>query len=159
MKRTILIIVAITLAASSSSFAKKFRYDGPEPKFEDHSVAVSEISQRVETDLKSDPYAEMYKKPILKAAKRSRPNFAGHYMFAKWECGANCMMFGIVDGLTGKVFVPPFSISDWAQGPFDFRDDSKLLVVNGVINQTGPTTTFYYLWDDGKLKLIQSNIK
>ncbi len=157
MKKTILFLTALLTAMALDVFAGNAAQGKPVPKFEDHSVTVSEPSQRVEVDLKSDPYAEMYKKYITKAARKNRPNFAGHYILTKWECGTNCRMFGIVDSTTGKVFIPPFSLSDWKSGPLDFKADSKLLIVNGVINQTGPVTTFYYLWDGGRLKLLTSN--
>lgn len=152
-------IIAITFALISiTALAKRSDSNRPLPRFEDYTVQVSEVAKPAEADLKSDPYAEMYKKHVLKAA-RKRPNFAGNYVVLPWDCGHNCKMFCIVNSMNGRVFIPPFSLSDWNGTAVEFKPDSKLLIVNGVINQTGQPATFYYLWDNEKLKLISSTGK
>jgi hypothetical protein len=84
-------------------------------------------------------------------------NFAGHYNLATWGCGTSCQNGAITDLKTGKVYDIPMASFD-----YEFRNDSKLLVVNP------PDSTGYYddcsycepelwVWNESKMKFEKLN--
>jgi hypothetical protein len=97
----------------------------------------------------------------LKETAREKPNFAGHYIIGMWGCGAECLMGGIVDAKTGKVYSIPFSVCCWGFDvdekfePVDFRLDSKLIVITGARNEEG-NGTYYYKFENNRLTLVKA---
>ncbi len=88
-----------------------------------------------------------YRTVIRQAASRG-PNFAGHYVVAKWGCGTGCTQFVIIDSETGKVLDPPFREVDcpspsapsgheaeWSCYPevLNYSISSRLLTVEGCL--------------------------
>src|SRR5580698_5892067 len=43
-------------------------------------------------------------------------NFAGHYILARWGCGAGCFTVAVIDALSGRVWFAPFSVEDALKG-------------------------------------------
>jgi len=96
--------------------------------------------------------------------------FAGHYTLPGWGCGAGCSELVIVDSLTGKVYDVPFSLQDlpfsWldehggdeAHKRMDYRPDSRLMKIDGCLNEVD--CGFYdYVMQDGKgLKLVRKEL-
>ncbi len=101
--------------------------------------------------------AKRYRTAIKEGAKEG-PNFAGRSTIVTWGCGSACLMFAIVDGTTGRVFVAPFTVSlgghfGQVEDLIDYRPDSKLLIITGDINEE-KYGRYYYAWDNGRLNLL-----
>lgn len=97
----------------------------------------------------------MFRSRLRWAVKNQKVNFAGHYIFTSWGCGANCVMFSIIDARTGRVYSSGFSVCCWpspTQKPIEFRPDSRLFIVHGLRNEEGTEGPHYYLWENNRLK-------
>lgn len=106
-----------------------------------------------------------YRTMIRKGAK-SKVEFAGHYTVPRWGCGSGCSTFVIADSITGTVY-DSFSVSDpslaWMekhgeQERIEFRPNSRLLKINGCINEQD--CGFYdYVMIEGKgLRLVRKEL-
>jgi hypothetical protein len=89
------------------------------------------------------------------------PNFAGHFTFARWGCGAGCVTGAIIDAVTGQVWFPKFVIEDVIDHgrivldhSTDFQLDSELVVAAGAVNDQGAGTA-YFRWHENALTLIR----
>jgi hypothetical protein len=107
----------------------------------------------------------MYRTAIREGAK-SKVEFAGHYTVPRWGCGSGCSMFVIVDSITGKVY-DGFSVADlppaWTQKHEDqeqmeFRANSRLLKVNGCINEQNCGFYGYEMIEGKGLKLVRKEL-
>jgi hypothetical protein len=95
----------------------------------------------------------------LREGAKNGPNFAGHYTIVTWGCGTACEELGIIDALDGRVFFPRQlqpnayqSVTDQTP-PFQYRIDSKLLVVAGSpLDREDNIGIHYYLWNGRELK-------
>ena len=93
----------------------------------------------------------------LRDAARQRPNFAAHYIVARWGCGALCQSVAIIDVLSGRVTWTPGSICCWdiddaAIEPVQYRIDSHLLVLTGLRNEKeGDNGIHYYRIEGSRL--------
>ena len=126
-------------------------------QFEDYRVARYQGPSRA-PDLTSHPDAPTYRTRIRNAAKE-KPGFAGEYIIATWGCGANCLMGAAISAKTGAVVFLPGSICCWNidnQDPIDYKADSKLLVLTGMIDEQDPAGTHYYEMRDGQFHSISS---
>jgi hypothetical protein len=126
------------------------------PKFEDFSVA--ELFQGKNASLILTKQDKMYR-TRLKNGAQQKPNFAGHYILTVWGCGASCRMGAAIDAKTGRVHWLPGTICCWDYSieddlaigdPILFRKDSKLLLLSGLINESGINGTHYFRFDKGK---------
>lgn len=113
------------------------------PHFEDYpSVRFSGRTAKVHLDdAKSRHYATM-----LLDASRRKPNFAGHYVFASWGCGASCTMSAAIDAKTGGVTWLPFTVCCWEPSirePLELRPNSSLLIVHGSRDEQGSGVHYY----------------
>lgn len=90
------------------------------------------------------------------------PNLAGHFTFARWGCGAGCVMVAIIDARTGQVWFPNFRLEDAVTSAgrialdhsTEFRLDSELIIAIGLVNERDAGTS-YFRWHDGALSLIR----
>lgn len=93
----------------------------------------------------------------LRDAARRRPDFAGHYVLARWGCGAMCQSVAIIDVRSGRVTWTPGSICCWTSEdnsiePVQFRPDSSLLVLTGLRNEKeGDNGIHYYRIEGSRL--------
>src|SRR5260221_11711229 len=65
---------------------------------------------------------------VMREDELAGPNFADHYTVAVWGCGAGCILFSIVDAISGKVYDFPFGSVSWddeKDGGVDCRRDSR----------------------------------
>lgn len=103
------------------------------------------------------PRSKRYR-TIISLEGRKEPNFAGHYRVVTWGCGTDCHGFAIVDRVTGIAFTDP-SIEYVAgamgnnEPRIDFRSNSRLLILNGLINDDREGK-FFYEWTGKGLRLI-----
>lgn len=98
-----------------------------QPKFSDYPSRGSFRGKPARVILTGDRLARAYRTRLRETAAAG-PNFAGYYAMGTWGCGSPCLMAGMVDLRTGRVFWPPnpemmvFDIS--------YRADSRLFIVN-----------------------------
>jgi hypothetical protein len=90
----------------------------------------------------------------LRAASQGPVNFAGHFQIATWGCGAGCVTGAIVDAFTGRVtFLPSVStagmeaIMDENFNAFEFRNNSRLIVLSGKLTENGALGAHFFTWD------------
>ena len=120
------------------------------PRFEDFLVEpagnVDQFASRISM---ASAQAKRYR-TVISLEGQKEPNFSGHYRLITWGCGTDCRGFAIVDRKTGIArtingleYVGGAMGND--QPRIDFRLDSRLLIVNGVIsdNREG---SFFYEW-------------
>ena len=90
------------------------------------------------------------------------PNFAGHYRLTAWGCGTGCIGWAIVDAQSGSVWFPTFTVEapDCKAGPCDYaleyRIDSELIMVRGMLNGEGKDGVRYFRWDGKQLAFVSS---
>jgi hypothetical protein len=107
----------------------------------------------------------------LPEVAKQGPDFAGYFAVAQWSCGSLCAGFGILDVRTAELHSVAFNVSylcpDYEVGTeFEYRLDSRLLIVNGALETydpakgetDGPCGKFYFEWDGHALKQIYSEI-
>ncbi len=73
---------------------------------------------------------------------------AGHFILAELGCGTGCIRLAAVDALTGRAHRLPKTISSWPirmLQPVQFRNDSRLIVVFGQLNERGAVGPFHFL--------------
>lgn len=151
-----LLLVASRLWAADPGSTK---HKGLLPAFDDFSV-------------KSDKHPRKYTSKILLVTARSKlyrtvislegkkePNFAAHHRLVTWGCGTDCRGFAIVDRVSGRVYTAP--AIEYVAGAMgnsdlriDFRADSRLLVLSGLLNDD-LEGKFFYEWTGESLKLLK----
>jgi len=78
-------------------------------------------------DFSRDPWYKTYYTMITTQVDEG-PNFAGHYTFASWGCGTECLNYVIVDTITGKIaYIPPEKLH--RQYP-SYNVKSNIIVMN-----------------------------
>ena len=85
---------------------------------------------------------------VLWTINRNRMDAAGHFILAEVGCGAGCIHLASVDALTGTVRWMPKTISNWPirlLQPVRYRNDSRLIVVLGQLDERGSAGPFRYL--------------
>ena len=101
-----------------------------------------------------------YRTRIREAAK-GPPNFTGHYVLATWGCGIECLIFGIIDLETGKVWCDDRSVCCWGYQPGNdfepirFRLNSRLLILGGRLGEEEPSGTHYFKFEGGRLVALR----
>ncbi len=139
---------------------------GKLPKFADFKVTSSFRGTPRKPILRT-PTEHGYRTTIRLAAKAG-PNFAGHYVIARWGCGSGCHGFVVVDIATGRIFDTPFrdlNVHYPPSGVFeddakpgwwclhddvlDFRRDSSLLMVEGCLDDHQCGRTYYKIGSSG----------
>ena len=94
---------------------------------------------------------------MLRDASGQAPNFAGHYVLTSWGCGSPCIQTVAIDVRTGRTSWLPFTLCCWPTGvddPRQFRRDSRLLLLRGQRDETGPDATWDVLIDDWGFPLL-----
>ena len=137
----------------------------PRPEFSDYPVKEIYRGQPARPIITKE--WRLYRTMIRRGAD-SDVEFAGHYTIPRWGCGTGCNVFVIVDSISGRVYNGggldelPF---DWEKGHggdaiewMEFHPNSRLLKVNGCMNEAN--CDFYdYVMVDGKgLKLIRREL-
>ena len=103
---------------------------------------------------------------MIREGAKARVEFGGHYTVPRWGCGAGCSMFVIADSIAGTVY-DGFAVADlpltWMekhgeQPRIEFHPTSRLLKINGCINEKN--CGFYdYAMTEGKgLKLVRKEL-
>jgi hypothetical protein len=104
--------------------------------------------------------AKAYFRTRLREGSSQGSNFGGHYALLQWGCGDGCTTFFIVDELTGRVYEPGYNLTAPRNGAdetigFEYRPDSRLLVMQGCHGNSATTCGKYYmLWTGSKLETL-----
>jgi hypothetical protein len=138
---------------------------------ESAELAVPEALPRF-ADFPVKVYHGPFAKPILEGewrqehpelyriSRRNRVMAAGHYMLVISTCGSSCQSPDLIDARTGRPLPVP-SVSGWRKFPDDFnpvltRPDSRLIVLQGGLNDKNPNGVHYFVVEDGKLKHLRT---
>lgn len=126
-------------------------------RFEDYPAQVYRAPAQA-PDIFSHPDARTYRTRLRNAAEGG-VNFAGDHVLATWGCGGNCLMGAVINARTGYVQFLPGTVCCWLDtsediNPIEFRKDSNLLVLTGLINEQGPMAKYYYDFSGRDFQLI-----
>lgn len=135
-----------------------------ESVFRGYPVSVVQSAKKpVSPDVRHGK-ARLYRNAIREGSKQG-PNFANHFTVVTIGCGAATACLAIVDARTGQVYFPPelssaeallVDTGNFDVRPFNYRRESRLLIVVGSPNQKpGRAGVSYYLWRSNKLNLIR----
>ncbi len=157
----------ILLFLSSLCWASNKQCDAARlPKFADFKV-TAQFRGKAKHPILLTPTEQGYRTTIRHAVKAG-PNFAGHYVIARWGCGSGCHGFVVVDIATGRIFDTPFrdlNVHYPPSGVFEddakpgwwslnddvlnFRSDSSLLIVEGCLDDHQCGRTYYKIESSG----------
>lgn len=134
----------------------------PPPSFADHPGAAH-FNGRNAKPMPATAEARRFRTMIRDGA-RQKPNFDGHYIVTTWGCGSDCEMGAIIDAVSGKVISLPVVAGSPAgtkagSSHFDYRLDSRLLVMRGMIREVPPMGAHYFTFDDNRLTAIRTIVK
>lgn len=98
---------------------------------------------------------------VLHLEFKEPANFAGHLRVALWGCGTDCRNFAVLDKNTGAAYTLPHveeiaGVMGNDDERVEFRQDSRLLIISGSINEGTVPGKFYYLWTGKSLKRISA---
>lgn len=123
--------------------------------FDSYPVAQTRFVKAATPRL-ADPLSRRYRS-ALRVAALGKPNFAGHYIVSQIGCGAGCIRLAVIDRVSGRITWFPSTISGWpleVTEPLAFRRDSRLMVVQGMLNEQEPTTMRQYVFDGSRFSLL-----
>jgi hypothetical protein len=92
---------------------------------------------------------------VIRRGARKGPNFAGHYRVAEWGCGSNCLVYALIDVITGAVYDKglPNPNGGYPCGLL-YQRDSNLFVVE----QSAATESKYepslYVWRGSRFETL-----
>jgi hypothetical protein len=162
-KRAAALLILCSFAGSSfgaSAQAGKGRPTAHAPRFENYPVR--EVYKGPVAVVRLDSRRARMFRTRLREDSRGGPNFAGRYAVVVWGCGTGCAQMGIVDSKTGRVYFPPLEYTDIPDMEDEavrsqwFRLDSRLLrVTRNHYDGHGGYTVYYYLFDDGRFRLLR----
>lgn len=124
------------------------------PRFEDYSVR-EQSSKRVSTIRITHAQGKAYR-TMLRQAIGQKPNFAGHFVFMEFGCGASCVRSAAIDARTGAVYWLPFTVCCFpveVKEPIRYRQDSRLIEVRGMRDEKGGGT-YFYEFKGGRFSLV-----
>ncbi|MBZ5611865.1 MAG: hypothetical protein LAP38_26695 [Acidobacteriia bacterium] len=103
----------------------------------------------------------------VKAEAAKGPDFAGRYAVVLWTCGTWCTNATIADVRTARTVQLPFAGVIGCERvtgehrTIERKADSRLMIVRGSLEipngdylDEGPCGTFYYVWQQRRLRLI-----
>jgi uncharacterized protein len=97
----------------------------------------------------------------LREGSRQAVNFAGHYQLVEWGCGTECGTGATIDVLNGHVaFLPEVTVNGMESALdanfriFEFRPNSRLIVLSGQSDVGQPLGAHFDLWDGSNLQEI-----
>lgn len=87
-------------------------------------------------------------------------NFAGQYTIVQTTCGTGCSYIVVVDTRTGEIFgnLPFRMIVVGRPGEFEgpsYRLNSRLLVIEGFVDESKTATRSYYVWEGTTFRLLR----
>lgn len=92
-------IFAIIIMTVIVSFSNDVGAQSPSPQFKDYPVVGKPFTGK-NAPIKLER-KDLVFKTRLRGASKKKSDFAGHYIFALWGCGCECLMGGLIDAKTG----------------------------------------------------------
>ncbi|PDT38164.1 hypothetical protein CO671_01840 [Rhizobium sp. M10] len=123
------------------------------PKFKDY---LAKMYSGPEVQVRLDPKLTQEERTRLQQASREPINFGGSYVFTQWGAGTQCDTGALIDVKTGQVHALPFAACFW-QGydrPFEFRKNSRLLVVAGQVGEDSPRGAHFFEFTGKEFKKV-----
>lgn len=117
------------------------------PKFAEYPVDESYSGSAAKVVLDTEE-KRMYRSR-LRDSRDYPVDFAGEYSMVTWGCGTSCVMGAVVSKKTGKVVWLPGTICCWDGEDEEteyvmYRENSRLLVTAGVMNEEGEHGAHFY---------------
>ncbi len=127
-----------------------------EAAFEQFKVETTNVKMSKALVVDND-FAKKYKKTLLKEFK-SGPNFSNSFRLVRMDCGKTCTRIVVINSENGKVYDPSLSVDGsptWIRGDIiQFKKESKLLIINGCLNEDKTKCGHHeYSWDGESFKL------
>lgn len=143
-------IVAFSAIGFAFAFAAPVQAADRIPKYDDYKVNLynGPRPNRLHIDRipRNVPLDDFYN-----AIRTESPNFAGRYIVKNLPPKQNCTPGAVVDLSTGDMLMLPVDACDWKrQGyakPFEYHDDSRLLIVAGRHPLAGIIGAHFYEFD------------
>jgi hypothetical protein len=137
----------------------------PPAAFEDYPV--KQIYRGVPMPPKLSKNQRTYR-TVIRFGAKSTVEFAGHYTFPRYGCGSGCSAFYIEDSVNGRVY-DGFNVQDlpgtWLEKQngdpskrLEYRQDSRLLRINGCPNEMNCGYYDYVMVDGKGLKLVRKQL-
>jgi len=124
------------------------------PSFQDFAV-TKKLAGAPASPKVTSGRAHMYRTLLWREGTKP-PNLAGTFRLVTWGCGTCCNEFAIVNSETGDVFFGPFTVGCTQSDPdfgFDFKPDSRLVIITGARNEKGGGR-YFYEWTGRRLELL-----
>lgn len=105
----------------------------------------------------TDPLSRRYRSALREAAL-APANFSGDHVLAQIGCGAGCIRIAAIDRQSGRVSWFPATISGWplaVTNPLQFDRNSPILIVQGMLDERGPSTTRRYRFDGRRFQPLK----
>src|SRR6266478_4202549 len=82
---------------------------------------------------------------VIRRGAVKGPNFAGHYTVAEWGCGSNCVVYAVIDAITGAVYDKglPNPNEGYPCGLLDQRDSNLFVVEQSATIQSKYEPSLY----------------
>jgi serine/threonine protein kinase len=137
------------------------------PKFADYPV--TEIYSGRNAPVILDSESKTFKTRLNEASLNKKVNFGGHFIVTAWGCGTGCLMGAVIDAISGKVYMIPFSVSGWdiVDGefkpvddnfqPIEYRLNSNLIVFSGYLNEKDVNGAHFYKFENGQFVFLYTN--
>ncbi len=153
---------ALAAAAILAGIAAQAAAPEEAPRFADHPAAAPFKGRNAAPVLATAETRRF--RTMIRQGARQKPNFDGHYIVTTWGCGTDCEMGAIIDAISGKVIALPVVAGSpqdahWDSTHFDYRSDSRLLVMNGMIGEEPPMGSHYFTFDGSKLTPLKTIVK
>ena len=128
----------------------------PADQFAQYATPVRAGPPRVVVVRGRTPWSRRYRSELARQA-RGRVNFAGRYVLAQIGCGAGCLTLGAVDRWNGAVMELAPTICCWPEPvtePLRYRANSRLLVAQGLLNETGAAGFHRFVLRHGRFEQL-----
>ena len=116
---------------------------------------TSNIKFEGRLDFSKYEYKKMFITVIKEGVQENGVNFAGHFCFVHWGCGAGCQVSAVVDMKTGIVYN---GLS--AQSDYRFEKNSKIMTINPTDSagwyDKNNCEPLQYFWNGTKFTKLKS---
>lgn len=128
------------------------------PRFEDYAVRPETVARRAKLKLNNE-FSRMFRTRLREGLRNDPIELAGHYVVVTFGCGTSCLYGGFVDARSGQATALPFALSSFTlfgvDDPLLFRADSRLVIMQGTINEAEtPPVVAYFEWTGKRLEPI-----
>jgi hypothetical protein len=156
-KRGTITLAALSLGLALSLVGAARAEDAP--KFADYPGAAT-YHGRNAAPIMAAKEPRMNRTRIRRGA-RGKPNFDGHYIIVGWGCGTQCRDGAIIDAITGTVVMLPYVAGTPQQDAelVDYRVDSRLIVLNGMIREEPPAGSHYFEFDGKSVTRVTTIVR